>query len=253
MTEPGEAAAVAHPDAGRLQALLDDALASGESATLREHLERCTMCHERLEELRVESADVSAALRLLDVPPPTLSAAAIRRRAARRRALGSLTRAAAIVLLAAAGAAALAPGSPVRDWIASAWHSLATPETPSVEAAPSVTGGVRLRPAGDRLDVHVVDAEPSLRLRVVWSAADVASARATGGGEVAGYEASGERLLVRAGSADELEVTLPRMLRSTTVLVNGRELVRKRGDELVVSGAAQQVDSVIHFAPASGP
>ncbi|MDB4950538.1 MAG: hypothetical protein JWM27_3187, partial [Gemmatimonadetes bacterium] len=98
-----------HPPDADLWALLDGSLPPGQAAGLRGHASACRECAARLDAAAAESAELVAALALLDHAPPALTAVSVFRRAVRPRPAvrpAAIAAGIALVLAAAGGLAA---------------------------------------------------------------------------------------------------------------------------------------------------
>lgn len=253
-----------HVELGRLQSFTDGALPREERALVEHHLSQCGACRDELRELTDADATLTAALGLLDRPAPAGRAHAdafARRRAPRfQPARRALPRAAVFLVgFAAAAAAASVPGSPVRDWLG----SLGRPGSVQAPASPAPAATVAARPAVDEVasevgvsvtpengDVRVVlrQAAADVEVRAVLVSGDRAGVYARGAAASARFRTSPGRIEVDGVGQGELRMELPRSARSATVEVNGREYLRKDGDQLRLStSAADQSGAEVSF------
>src|SRR5690606_36325692 len=163
-----------HAGEGRLQAYLDGELSTAERAVVSGHLSACAACAEELDVLKEASRQLSLSLRLLDsvAPAPTPVPAALARAGAERVVVvrRALLRAAGIVLLLAGGGAAALPGSPVREWVRTAWDrgvalfgGAVQEPTPDAGAEPV---GIDAAPVDGRIRVALVDLPAGTEVRV---------------------------------------------------------------------------------------
>lgn len=232
-----------HIDEGRLQALIDGELRLDERHRVERHLASCDGCRAELELLRALSGRFSEAIAELPrlarsrehgVGWPARSPSAVVR--------AMLPRAAAILLFAGAAASATIPGSPVRRWlgmegapatVAEAGPAGSDQEAPAAAIeAEAFESGVSVEAADGAVEIVLRDAGGDLRVRAmlvdgtragVYAAGEAASSRfLTGAGRI-------EVLSARAG---ELRIELPRDVAVATVVVNGREYLRKQDGRL---------------------
>lgn len=249
-----------------LLAFLDREVEAGERYEIGEHLDRCEACAARLAELRAASHHTREALEALDVGPPwsgmparladaasgEAEAESIRpiatapsTRRARRLSGRAMAVAASLVLLLAAGAWAI-PGSPIRDWLSRSAAVVAElfgsggAETAVVGTQDDAGSGVFVEPLNGevRVSVHGPDAGALVRISVTDAAH--ASVRATGG-----------RYRVGPGSIEILEpsgeiaIEIPRATSEARVEIDGHVVVRKQGEDLYMTAAADSSASQI--------
>lgn len=247
-----------HVDEGTLLALLDGELNDGERSRVEGHVEACEVCTAQLAELRAASADLNAALALLDVPAPAAASAwAVRRRASARRVVftrRALLRAAAMVLgFAAVGSAAI-PESPVREWAVAAWRNsvaaltrsgaepvAAAVEESAPEAAPAsdtapAEAGLMVQPEDGRVVVSVESPASGLVARVRLASGSRVAVMARGEAAAARFRTAPGRIDVVTPGAGELVIDVPASLVEMTLEVDGRAVVAMTGGELTVSG-----------------
>jgi len=271
-----------HPDEGRILAFLDGVLEPEEGAELGAHVSGCPNCQARLAGLEEAVDRARRALALVDVEPRTArvreairarvtgerSQPAGRRRRptfafpARRLPL-SLPRAAGIVLLLAGTAAAAVPGSPLREWIVSAWESARAPDEAAVgEEGTEVSGGgeeestvepepletsVTLPPEEGAVELTVHEAVPGIEVTVAWVDGQQAGIIA---GEGTGFRTEVGRLDAFAPPGP-VRVQLPRALSRAVVVVNGVLLYRQEGEAREILGEVvrQGENEIVFRAP----
>ena len=232
-----------HIDEGRLQALIDGELRLDDRHRVERHLAACDGCRAELEGLRSLSVRFSAAMAELPGPRRDREHAVgwpTRSRSATLRAI--LPRAAVLLLFVGAAASATIPGSPVRRWLgmeeapAAVAGAQATRSVQEAPAAPTEVeafeSGVSVDAADGSVEIVLRGAGGDLRVRAmlvdgtragVYAAGEAASSRfLTGAGRI-------EVLNARAG---ELRIELPRDVAVATVVVNGREYLRKQDGRL---------------------
>jgi hypothetical protein len=232
-----------HIDEGRLQALIDGELRLDDRHRVERHLASCDSCRVELEGLRSLSAGFTAAMAELprmDRSRPHAAGGPVRSRSATMRAM--LPRAAVFLLFVGAAASATIPGSPVRRWlgmepasttVADAERAVSVQEVPAASAeSEALEAGVSVEAADGSVEIVLRGAGADLRVRAmlvdgtragVYAAGEAASSRfLTGAGRI-------EVLNARAG---ELRIELPRDVAIATVVVNGREYLRKQDGRL---------------------
>lgn len=232
-----------HIDEGRLQALIDGELRLDDRHRVERHLATCDGCRADLEGLRSLSGRFSAAVGELPRMTRTREHGRgwhVRSRSAVLRSM--LPRAAVFLLFVGAAASATIPGSPVRRWlgmeeapatVAEAGPAGSVQETPmAATATDAFESGVSVEAADGTVEIVLRDAGGDLRVRAmlvdgtragVYAAGDAASSRfITGAGRI-------EVLSARAGA---LRIELPRDVAVATVIVNGREYLRKQDGRL---------------------
>lgn len=242
----------------------------GEAGTVEDegaaHLRSCARCRDALARARFRAQRIDAAL----PPGPELDPATLEQARARVRArlapagssipassppgasgtagtmggghrwgLADLARAAGLILLLAGGAAAL-PGSPVRQWITSAFEEPAKAAAPAaVEAVPeaavagSAETGVRLRVAAGPVEVAVTGAGAGVRIEVERGE----------GAELAVFAPEGSRFRSAEGRVEvtaaggPVRVRLPAVALPATVRVDGQVYLRwtRTGPEILGS------------------
>lgn len=261
-----------HPDEGTLLADLDGELVGAEAKALREHLEGCRRCAERLERLQASRDDACRALAALDVPAPVDAAreelrgrVAARPRAGRgvarprrgRVGRGALARAAILVLLVAGVAADQLPGSPVRGWLGDVLDGVRSALVGGPEEAPVVrdaaTGpvesGVRVAAAAGRVRIILTDLPPGSRIDVRLVDGSEAEVRGMGSGR---YRAAPGVIEV-VGPGSRVQVEIPRDVSAATVEVDGRVYLRKEGARLEVAGpATDSTEAELRFRTPGG-
>jgi hypothetical protein len=239
-----------HATEGMLQAFLDEEVAGADRREIADHLGACSACAAEYETMRAAAVRVSALLAALDRPVAVQSAlAAVRQHGAaapatprqlgRRRWRGALTRAALFIVASATVVSATVPGSPVRQWLVSAWDRVATffvgeRDPMAVDAPPAVVveeAGAWVTPYQGRVRVVLDDALPEATIRIQLvdrqragvMAAEVGARFSTGTGRVEAAEIG----------ARDVVVELPIGAQSAVVEVNGRVVASKDGEALV--------------------
>lgn len=223
-----------HLDDEQVQRLLHDELAPGAKASLKDHVEACRECQDRVAEARHEEEQLFGLLAQVDHPAPTVGVSAVM---APSSASPVLTRWAAAGLLAVglAGAAYAMPGSPVRGWL----RALGTRSTPVAElpvappAVPKVpvAGGVAV-PPGRNFEVRFLAAQPAGEIRVTMS--DGADLIVQARGEGASFTSSGDQLVIdnRHSSAD-FDIAIPRSAPRVEIRIGDRQVLMKEGSRIV--------------------
>ena len=251
---------MSHYTEGVLQAYLDDEVASGTRAAVAAHVDACTACASRLEELRELASTFTSAVQFGDVQSqPRVEVASLRARARRTGWGGPVAaprtawlRAASIVVAVSAVAAAAVPGSPVREWLASALRD--EPDAPAQQApsapAPAVSG------PEERGAMHILPADGRIKVEIQGATGGTVVRVHLGDDERASVEGNWQSLRTRAGimtvvgGTGELEIVLPRKAQSATVEVDGRTYVQKNGDQLKFLGPkADTVGGDVVFRP----
>lgn len=252
-----------------LLAFLDREVRAVERSEIEEHVARCEACAIRLEWVRSASGRVGEALEALDGEAPWTGMPAVLAQAARTagadtgmtepvRSIASapsirraprfsgrpVAVAASLVLLLAAGAWAV-PGSPVRAWLSGTATAVAelfrsdAPETDvaTADASPENTSdaGVFVEPRDGRVQVSLWAAAAGTRVRIGLTSAEFASARSTG---ASGRYSVGPGLIEVSEASGEMIIELPRQVPEARVEIDGRIVVRKRGNELYLTPAA---------------
>lgn len=254
-----------HLDEGTLVAHLDGEIRGAEAEAIREHLDRCGRCAERVELLEAHRAVVRRAVAALDLPAPVDAARErLRERTARRRRpLGvgrrALARAAVLLLLVAGAAADQLPGSPVRGWLGEVLDGVRSalvgepdqtaPAVPDGDATGPVESGVRVAPADGRVRIALTGLPPGSRIDVRLVDGSEAGVRGTGGGRY--RTAPGVIEVVGPGS--RVQVEIPREVASATVEVDGRLYLTKEGGRLEVEGpATDSTEAELRFRTPGG-
>lgn len=233
-----------HPTEGDLQGMLDGELEPGQAGRVRDHLADCAACRAVLAEQQQAAESFSDSLLLLDAgarPPsrwPTreLAPAGGRRQGSERHGLrwrwGTLARAAALILAAAGAASALAPGSPVRDWLGDLVRTeAAVKEGPAIApevAAPAAPApaGVSVAPAEGRVRVVLEGFAPESRVRLRVVDRREARVRVEGAHAMARFVVGSGELRVIGGNDGTVWVELPRTAGEATVEIDGEVAVR---------------------------
>jgi hypothetical protein len=234
-----------HLDEGLLQAYADDELLGPELGSVELHLEDCLACRAELRDLRGLGEALTRALSLLDHPPVAEPAAgtavaAPRSRPGWRRRFAALPRAAVLVFGVAVGASAMIPGWPLHRLISpeeSVERTAAAPRQEPVALAAPVEEfvaetGVSIEPVDGEVRVVLRQASSDLKVRASLSPGPRASVFVSGPAADARFETAPGRIVVEGLGSGELRIELPNTARTATVEVNGREYLRKRGDQL---------------------
>lgn len=243
-----------HIDEGRLMALLDDELAPEERSQVEQHVRECLPCRAELAELTSAAGTLTGALALADGVSPQGRGLAIGWPRATTRAHGSwsaLPRAAVLVLGFAAAASATISGSPVRSWLADLARSdqAQLTEAPTARAEPApepaaapaavAEAGVSVLPLEGSVRIVLRDVSPDLRIRAVLSQGSSAWVYATGDAASARFQTAPGRIEVSGATLGELRIELPGSASSATVVVEGREYLRKDGERLQLTAGPQ--------------
>jgi hypothetical protein len=195
--------------------------------------------------------DSQGEIRSIETAPsvPSASAAGTVRRARRLSGRG-MAIAASLVFLLAAGAWAI-PGSPVRDWLSrslvavSSLFDAGEPEAPgaavSDEPGPPVSG-VSVEPLAGSVSISIRAPVPGTRVRVTLVPDGIASVAGTSGR----YQVGPGRIEIQ-GPGGEMTIRLPETVPDARVEVDGRLVVRKQGDDLTLTPAADSTRSQILF------
>lgn len=244
-----------------LLAFLDREVEAGERYEIGEHVDRCEACAARLAELRAATRHAREALESLDVGPPwagmparladaasgeggaesirTISTAPSARRA-RRLSGRAMAVAASLVLLLAAGAWAI-PGSPIRAWLSQSAASVVelfgsgAPETTAADRQDATDSGVFVEPLGGQVRISVHEPGAGTLVRISLTDAPRASVRATGPG---GSYRVGPGSIEVVEPSGEMVIQIPSEISDARVEIDGRVVVRKRGEELYLTPAA---------------
>jgi hypothetical protein len=251
-----------HVDEGALQALIDGEVPAMLQAELFAHVESCGECAADLDALGQLTSGLRAALGAIDVVPPMLPARKRIRAEARRRMLLSRTtilrRAALFLLFSAAAVSATVPGSPVRDWLADAWQSVAARPAPpselpaiaSVEETETTDrpAGVSVHAGAASIRVVVTSPEPGLVLQVRMHDGDRLGVWASGVAAKARFLTSQDRIEVVSPGAGEVRVDIPYSAESVSLDVDGRPyLVKEGGDLRFLGPGAERTGPQIRF------
>lgn len=235
-----------HIDEGRLQALIDDELRLDERHRLEMHLSGCDACRAELQALRELSGRFAAAM--ADLPRLPRRASGLARvgagsRSARLRRM--LPRAAVFLVFVGAAASATIPGSPVRRWLgiergpavaATRDTGDAVQELPGPvavdEPAPPMEAGVSVEAADGAVEIVLRDAGGDLTVRALLVDGTRAGVYARGDASSSRFLTGAGRIEVVSPRAGELRIELPREAALITVVVNGREYLRKQDGRL---------------------
>jgi hypothetical protein len=243
-----------HLDEEQLQRLLHGELSSGEQRGAREHLAKCTECHQRLVAAERDESEIFALLRQVDHPVPMVDAEHV---AARARGTGVAwgRRAAGILLfLGIAGAAYAAPGSPVPDWVKSvvAWaggEDRPAQEPKQVETRGAQMAGIAAVP-GREFVIAFESTEPGGQARVSLTDGVEVSVRAPIG--AARFTSAANRLVIaNAGLGATFEIQIPRDAPRVEIRVAGERLWLKAGSQIVTQGISEVESS--YLLPLSQP
>lgn len=243
-----------HLEQGELQAYLDGEASLGTRAQIDTHIKTCGACATELAELRAAASLFATAMRGADAQAPTFTAhaavsaargAGTRGRFAYSRA--ALSRAAVLLVGCAALATAAIPGSPVREWITSALHTIGiAPHTqaraipvsntvPGVVALPEAAAGpatLSIQPVAGRVRVILsnVDASTTIHIRLVDGSRVVI--QATGAAARARFRTGpGSAELIGVGKGD-ITIDLPRTVTDARVEADGKVLFPRNNDPL---------------------
>jgi anti-sigma factor RsiW len=227
-----------HIDEGILQALLDGELRLDERRRTERHLEGCLTCRRELDRLSEDSQRFTTAMALLEGVPT-----------AREHAVGwpqprrlsgvrqILPRAAVLLLFAGAAASATVPGSPVRRWIGElrgpAVVETATPVEPEAApvaaAAARAEAGVVVEAADGSVEIVLRDAS-ALKVRATLVDGTRAGVFTTGEAASSPFVTAAGRIEVLNPRGGEVRMELPRGAAVVSVIVNGRQVLRKHAD-----------------------
>jgi anti-sigma factor RsiW len=256
-----------HLDEGLLQAYADDELPGDERSSVEVHLEGCLACRSELRDLGSLGEQLTAALSLLDRPAPAAAGSASAAGALRpaqprwsgwRRGVAALPRAAVLVFGVAVGASAMIPGSPLHRLISpepAAEGGVVAPQREAVALAAPVEeftaeAGVSIEPLNGEVRVVLRAASPDLKVRASLSTGARASVLASGPAAEARFETAPGRIVVEGLGSGELRIELPGAARAATVEVNGREYLRKQGDQLhLLAPADDRNGTEVNFRP----
>jgi hypothetical protein len=153
-----------------------------------------------------------------------------------------LPRAAMFLLFAGAAASATIPGSPVRRWlgmeeapatIADQEAASSTGEAPAVPTpAQPFESGVSVEAADGAVEIVLRDAGGDLRVRALLVEGTRAGVYAAGDAATSRFLTGAGRIEVLNARAGDLRIELPRDAAVATVVVNGREYLRKQDGRL---------------------
>lgn len=253
-----------HPSAGELRAFLDGEVPDERRDEIRTHIRDCPECRAEAEALE-EAARVTA--RALAALEPTADAdGALRRvrarlgaegsRGARRFAWGSLAKAALLVLGFSAGVGAAVPGSPVRQWLGSAWSAVVgadAGETVAVgERTPerdAESAGIRVAPDGGAIRVEILEAGPGSTVTVRLVNRSTAGVTAPAESR---FRTGAGRIEVRS-EPGPLEIQVPSAATRIDVTVNGRTYLRVRSGRIELPGPVPEpTDDAYRFRVPGG-
>lgn len=245
-----------HLDEGRLQAYLDSELQLDDRRRVDRHLAACDACREALSGLRSLSSHFAGAVARLDYAPRSRQhAIGWPRTRALRDARRVLPRAAALLLFTGAAASAAIPGSPMRGWLS----ELAEPAPPSIEAAAThepeavtptaadtpVEAGVSVETADGAVRIVLREAGEDVSVRASFVAGSRAGVYAADAGDSIRFQTGAGRIEV-VNAQGALRIELPLDAATATVVVNGREVLKKQDGRLDVplrsAGGAGEVD-----------
>lgn len=232
-----------HVNEGRLQTYADGELPYAESAEVEFHLGACVACRAESARLRELSSDFSEAMDHLvpAVRSAVFAPADTRRPQHAERLRRALPRAAIFLVGVAAAASASVPGSPVRHWLEGAVTRPARVAPMSAHPAPVAApvaapeAGVSVDPLNGAVRVTLRGARDDLLVRAEIVEGPRAGVYATGDAVSARFRTAPGSIEVDGIGEGGLRVELPRAALSATVSVNGREYLRKEGDQLRLS------------------
>lgn len=246
---------MSHLDEGLLQAHIDGELRRERADDVERHLDGCTLCRERLNELRERAGLVREVLSHVDhgAAVEDLDAArwevrrrwAARRSEARRRMLG---RAAAVLLVASGVVATAVPDSPVRALVSEGWTRIATAlggdpadeGPPSValesereeEPAPDQPARIAANAGPEGLDVLLTGVREGTEIGVSLVPGSRGGVTADGGARFLSAEGRVEAEV----EAGPVRVELPSDAPAARLLVEGRVLAEVRDGRLEAPG-----------------
>jgi hypothetical protein len=237
-----------HATEGMLQAYLDGEADGEARREIADHLGACAACAAELETLRAAGVLVGSVLANLDrrvAVQPALDAvrqqsvAQPARQQTVRRWRAGFGRAALFILASASIVSATVPGSPVRQWLSSAWDRVATffaaERQPQLaeEPLPAMVdeAGAWVAPYQGRVRVVLTGALPEATIRIQLVDRSRAGVLAEEAG--ARFSTASGRIEAAELGAGEVLVELPAGAQSAVVEVNGRIVASKDGDALV--------------------
>ncbi len=256
---------MSHAGEGLLQAYIDGEVRSEAEAELIAHLDACGACAAELQAMRGASALFNSAMSVMTAAPAMVTAREQVLRIHRtkpaqvlpvsgagfgRFAAGGLARAAALTLLVTGAAAAIIPGSPLRRWLTGSVGSadsansteveapVVTPATPSTTARRAMVPGAELviAPANGSVRVSVDATAGDGRVTVRFVDAARATVQTDSSAHAVTFRNAAGRVDVLNLGTSDAEITMPRSLRTATVVINGRTVLVKDGSQLRVTG-----------------
>jgi anti-sigma factor RsiW len=258
-----------HPDRTILLLALDGELAGAAAAAVERHLETCDECRTAVDGLRETlrlpalvahgiDAQEPASWNAPDFALPERVTTALREKAAARRGTraaaandertaarakraippGAWRWAAGIVFVttAAASAAIIAFPDAFRVLTREPAETVTTVESDRASLATTSTA-VAVLPVDGRMEIVLTCAGPASRLSVVLGTGDDVVVDVAGAA-TARFEARDGRVVADlGGDAGDVSVTVPRTLRSGTIVANGRVVVRVAGERVTPAEA----------------
>lgn len=229
-----------HAADGTLQAYVDGELDEFELAVLERHLGACTACAAQLDGLRAAGARFASAVRLLDirtaeVTPMPLS---LRTRRAWYGPHRTLARAATLVmalgLSAAVVEATTGAVSQLVDRVVFVLGVVEEAPEPVVEAptSPEDVRSYSIVPHAGTMRLDIDGARPGLTIRVRLTDDERCLINLEGAGDGAEVRFGADWGTIQAGSAQSVEIVLPRQLAHAWLDVNGVRYVSKEGADL---------------------
>jgi hypothetical protein len=221
----------------QIQRLLHDELGDAVGIEVRDHLETCAPCRQRLDEAGREESEIYSLLSRVDHTAPATQPRSlmVRRSPVPTR---NWRRKAAVVVLAVGGAgvAYAAPGSPLPAWIRSIVAAVSgrsaapsVPVSPS-PAQPAQTSGIAVTP-GDRFTIRFTSLQARGTASITLTDTPEIVARSVNG--IASFVTDVDRLTISNDeSAADYEIQIPRAAAWVEVRVAARRLLLKRGAEI---------------------
>lgn len=223
-----------HLDDEQVQRLLHGELGSATS-TVSEHLAACAVCEQRVADAAHEERRTLGLLGQLDHAAPAVAVETIAQRAGAGRFAWGRWAAGILLVLGAAGAAYAMPGSPVRDWIATALERFRSdPEPPGMlpppPSAPDASGLVVS--AGRELLIEFVSAPAAGHVRVTLTDGTNIEVRAVNGAR-ATFTSDEERLVIdNVDPTTTFDIRIPRTAPRVEIRAGQARLFRKQGERI---------------------
>lgn len=222
-----------HPTDDGLRLLLDEEMLGDRAHSTARHLEACTECQARLDQMGEDGAAWAAAFERLDLPAPAITADALMRRADLEGSRSPRwAAAAAVASVFLAGSLLALPSSPFR--IFPGLPSRGEPASDELDRPPVVAEGVQrgvaLRPEFEAQVVFPEHAAGEVAVRLV--AGDELRLEAFGAD--VGFGVRGSRIHV-----DQVDIpvryvlTVPQQLEELVVRAGSRILFRKSGSMMI--------------------